>query len=458
MMRISPAQRLHGRLSLPGDKSLSHRHILRAAMVEGRSVVGNVATGRDVSSTLYAVEALGVKISRHANHVVLDSPGIAGWRNPGRVDCGNSGTTARLLMGLLAASPFSVELVGDASLSSRPMARVAEPLRRMGATLHMAGDGLPLRIQGGPLTGIDYELPVASAQLKSAVLLAGMQASGETRVLEAVPSRDHTERLFGLGSQVKAFESQGKPGLVREWVVSNRDLPRKVWDEVKLPADPSTAAFFVVAALLLEEGELELPDLLVNPYRRDFLDELMEWGAAIQVEELPGEGFCGPLHCSASGCNPGEQCPIAEPVAHVKVQAGLPLSARLLEGRRIPRLLDEIPVLAVAAMASDEPFEVRHATELRVKESDRLAGTAELLRAFGGTVEEKEDGFRLLPPERIRAGHYNARGDHRLAMAAVVLALAADGDSHIEGLEHVAASHPDFLKDLGRLTGSTLDA
>lgn len=454
-MRISPAQRLHGRLHLPGDKSLAHRHILRAAMVEGRSVVGNLAPGRDVAATLAAVEALGVTVIRESGRVVLHSPGIQGWTAPGTLDCGNSGTTARLLMGLLAAAPFESRLVGDASLSFRPMARVAEPLRSMGATIQMEKDGLPLRIQGAPLRGMSFKLPVPSAQLKSAILLAGMQASGETRVLESVPSRDHTERLFGLASEVKALEHQADSALAREWVVSSKDLPRKAWDEVRLPADPSTAAFFVVATLLLEEGELDLPDLLVNPYRRDFLDELVEWGGAIEVEEVPGEGFCGALNCSIDGCNPGEQCPIAEPVARVRVRAGLPLSARVLEGRRIPRLLDEIPVLAVAAMASDEPFEVRHAGELRLKESDRLSGTAQLLRAFGGQVEEKEDGFRLVPPQRIRAGHFDARGDHRLAMAATVLALAADDVSEIQGLEHVAVSHPDFLKDLEQVTGSS---
>jgi len=457
-MRIAPASRLKGQLSLPGDKSLSHRHILRAAMVEGRSVLNNLAPGQDVSATLRAVEALGVGVTRDGLRVELKSPGVKGWTPPGSVDCGNSGTTARLLMGLLAASPFDVELHGDASLSARPMARVAEPLRQMGARITSAGDGLPLRLQGGALQGITYELPVASAQLKSAVLLAGMQAQGETRVVEAIPSRDHTERLFGLTSEVRAFSHQGQPGLVREWVVSARDIPHKAWDEVRLPGDPSTAAFFVVATLLMEEGELLLPELLVNPHRRDYLDELLEWGGAITVDEVPGEGFCGPLHCGTAGCNPGEQCPIAEPVAHVRVQAGLPLSARLLEGRRIPRLLDEIPVLAVAAMASDEPFEVRHAAELRLKESDRLSGTVDLLRAFGGTVEEKADGFRLLPPERIRAGRFDARGDHRLAMAATVLALAADGPSDIDGVDSMAVSHPAFLEDLARLKGSPLDA
>ena len=448
-MRIAPVRRLRGRLDLPGDKSLSHRHILRAALVEGRSGLLNLPAGLDVQATLAAVEALGVAVSRDGRRIWLDSPGVEGWQEPrAALDCGNSGTTARLLLGLLAGSGLEATLVGDASLSRRPMARVAEPLRRMGARLEMDGDGLPLKVRAARLEGIRFELPVPSAQLKSAVLLAGLLASGETRVREAVPSRDHTERLLGLGSEVVDFQTGG---VVREWISSARDLPRQPWADVVLPADPSTAAFYVVACLLMEEGELELPNLLVNPHRRDYLDELVEWGGLVEVREIPGEGFCGPIHCGAEGCNPGEQCPIGEPVADVVVRAGLPLSARPLDGRRIPRLLDEIPALAVAAMASDEPFEVVEAAELRRKESDRIAGLVRLLRAFGGEVEERPDGFRLTPPETIRAGRFDADGDHRLAMAATVLALAADGESEILGLESAAVSHPAFLEDLRRL-------
>lgn len=451
-MRITPVRRLRGSLSLPGDKSLGHRHILRAALVEGRSGLQNLPTSLDIESTLGAVEALGLRVSREAGVVWLDSPGREGWSQPREaLDCGNSGTTARLLMGLLAGSRLQVELRGDASLSRRPMARVAAPLRSMGAGIEMGAEGLPLRIRGGRLEAIHYELPVASAQLKSAVLLAGLQAEGETRVREPLPCRDHTERLLGLSSEIVAFSSKGQAGVVREWRVGGRDMPRQAWSDVRLPADPSTAAFYVVAVLLMEEGELWLPELLVNPFRRDYLDELLEWGALLEVEELPGEGFCGPTFCGPEGCNPGEQCPIAEPVANLRVRAGMPLSARALSGRRLPRLLDEIPALAVAAMRSDTPFEVSDAAELRLKESDRLHGVAELLRAFGGRVEEKPDGFRLEPPETIRAARFDARGDHRLAMAASVLALAADDESEILGAEAVAVSHPDFWRDLESL-------
>jgi len=451
-MRIAPVRRLRGRLDLPGDKSLSHRHLLRAALVEGRTGLLNLPDGGDVRATLAAVEALGVSVSREGARLWLDSPGVEGWKEPrAALDCGNSGTTARLLLGLLAGSGLEATLTGDASLSRRPMARVAEPLRRMGARLELDGEGLPLKVRSARLEGIRYELPVPSAQLKSAVLLAGLLAGGETRVRETLASRDHTERLFGLGSEVVDFQSGGRPGVVREWISSTRDLPRQPWADVVLPADPSTAAFYVVACLLMEEGELELPNLLVNPYRRDYLDELAEWGGLVEVREIPGEGFCGPIHCGAGGCNPGEQCPIGEPVADVVVRAGLPLSARALDARRIPRLLDEIPALAVAAMASDEPFEVSGAEELRLKESDRLEGLARLLRAFGGQVEERPDGFRLTPPETIRAGRFDALGDHRLAMAGAVLALAADGESEIQGLDSAAVSHPAFLEDLRRL-------
>lgn len=450
-MRISPARRLDGTLRLPGDKSLSHRHVLRAALVEGRSGLIGLPDGEDVRHTLEAVAALGARVTRDGDRVWIDSPGLAGWREPGVIDCGNSGTTARLLMGLLAGTPFDTELRGDASLSRRPMERVARPLRRMGASITMERDGLPLRVRGARLRGLRYELPVPSAQLKSAVLLAGLQAGDETRVRERVPCRDHTERLLGLTSELVACPGAGEHGVAREWIVSARDLPRLPWAEVRLPADPSSAAPFVAALLLLEEGELRVPDLLVNPFRRDYLDELAEWGAAIEFEECSGERFCGPAVCDAQGCNPGEQCPIAEPVAHLRVRAGLPLSARRVSGHRIPRLLDEIPVLAAAAMASDEPFVVEDAGELRLKESDRIAGVCRMLSAFGGKVEERVDGFILQPPERIRAARFDARGDHRLAMAAAALALAADDDSEIGGADGVAASFPAFHATLAAM-------
>jgi 3-phosphoshikimate 1-carboxyvinyltransferase len=421
-------------------------------MVEGRSGLLNLPDSLDVNSTLQAVEALGVRVSREGGRVWLDSPGLTGWTEPrAAIDCGNSGTTARLLLGLLAGSGLDVRLTGDESLSQRPMARVAAPLRRMGALIEQSGDGLPVHIKSGRLEGIHYELPVASAQLKSAVLFAGLQAKGETRVREPLPSRDHTERLLGLNSEVVAFSSAAGAGVVREWIVSERDLPRQAWSDISLPADPSTAAFFVAALLLMDEGELLLPGLLVNPFRRDYLDELLEWGGLVELEEIPGEGFCGPTFCGLEGCNPGEQCPIAEPVANLRVRAGYPLSARPVSGRRLPRLIDEIPALAVAAMRSDTPFEVSDAAELRVKESDRIQGLVELLRAFGGTVTEKADGFRLEAPETIRAARYDARGDHRLAMAACVLALAADDESEILETGSVAVSHPGFHEDLRRL-------
>jgi 3-phosphoshikimate 1-carboxyvinyltransferase len=450
-MRISPARRLSGTLRLPGDKSLAHRHIFRAALAQGRSGLTGLPEGGDVARSLAAVEALGVGVTRENGSVWLDSPGLEGWRAPGVIDCGNSGTTARLLMGLLAGRPFAAELRGDESLSRRPMERVAQPLRQMGASIEMNRDGLPLRIRGGRLRGLHYPLPVPSAQLKSAVLLAGLQAEGETRVREETPCRDHTERLLGLSSELVPLGGAARPGVAREWIVSPRDLPRQPWTGVRLPGDPSSAAFFVAAALLLDEGELRVPDLLVNPGRRGFLDELIEWGAAIEIEEVPGVGFCGPAYCGAEECSPGEQCPIAEPVAKVHVRAGLPLSARRVGGPRIPRLLDEIPALAAVAMRSDEPFVVEDAGELRLKESDRLAGVCRLLAAFGGQVEERADGLVLQPPERIRAGRFDARGDHRLAMAAAALALAGDDESVIDGAEGIASSFPAFLETLQAL-------
>jgi 3-phosphoshikimate 1-carboxyvinyltransferase len=458
-MKILPAtapagrRAFQGRWRLPGDKSLSHRHILRAAIVPGSTRLLNLPDAQDVGRTLAAVEALGVRLQWEGpGRVLLDSPGCAGWTQPAApLDCGNSGTTARLLMGLLAGSGLRVELVGDASLSRRPMERVAAPLRRMGARIECQDGGLPLCIEPSVLRGVEHELAVPSAQLKSALLLAGLFAEGETAVLEPEPSRDHTERMLGLNPDFVGFGSAGKPGVVRRWRVGAGDRPASPWNEVDLPGDPSSAAFLAAAALLLD-GEAQFDGLLLNPYRSDWLAWLDECGARIELEEDPGEGFCGPAFCG-SFCDPGEQCPIAEPVGRVRVALGSGIENGVLAGRRLPRLLDEIPALAVVAMGGEGPFELRDAAELRLKESDRIAGLCRLLRAFGGEVEERPDGFLLQPPARIRGGAFDPGGDHRLAMAAWVLALAAEGPSELAGADCVAVSFPEFSTRLAEGLG-----
>lgn len=449
-MRIEPAPagadrpRFQGAFRLSGDKSLSHRHLLRAAIVEGVTRLRNLSSAEDVARTVTALQALGVRAEREADGTLrLESPGWENWIDPvAPLDCGNSGSTARFLCGLLAGSGVKATLTGDPSLGRRPMERLAEPLRRMGARVETTGGGLPLTIEPATLRGVETALPVASAQLKTALLLAGLFAEGETAVLEPEPSRDHTERLLGLNPDFVSFGSSEKPGVVRRWRVTAADRPSAPWSEVDLPGDVSSAAFLAAAALLLD-GEAVFEGLLLNPYRADYLAWLDEAGADVDVEEEAGEGFCGPAFCGAV-CDPGEQCPIAEPVGRVRVSRGASLRNGRLSGRRIPKLIDEIPALAVVAMAGEGDFEVRDAAELRLKESDRVAGICRLLRAFGGAVEEFDDGFRLTPPERIRGGTFDAGGDHRLAMAAWTLALAADGPSELSGLESVSVSFPEF--------------
>lgn len=449
-MRIEPAPtgderpRFRGVFRLAGDKSLSHRHLIRAAIVAGTTRLRNLSTAEDVRRTREAIEALGVRTELEDGTVLrVESQGWESWRDPaGEIDCGNSGSTARFFCGLLAGSGLQATLTGDASLSRRPMERLVEPLRQMGARIETTDGGLPLTIEAATLRGRETALPVASAQLKTALLLAGLFAQGETSVIEPEPSRDHTERLLGLNPDFVSFGSAEKPGVVRRWRVSEDDRPRDVWSEVELPGDASSAAFLAAAALLLD-GEAVFERLLVNPYRSEYLAWLDEAGANIEIQEEPGEGFCGPSSCGAV-CDPGERCPIAEPVGDVRVSRGGGLLNVPIDGRRIPKLIDEIPALAAIAMIGEGPFEVRDAAELRLKESDRIAGVCRLLRAFGGQVEEFDDGFRLDPPERIRAGRFDAGGDHRLAMAAWVLALAADGPSELIGLECVAVSFPEF--------------
>jgi 3-phosphoshikimate 1-carboxyvinyltransferase len=454
MMKISPAIRLEGTVKLPGDKSLSHRHILRAALVCGRTLIRNLNPGEDVAHTLKAVEALGVRVTRQADGVLLESPGRAGWHAPAApIDCGNSGTTARLLMGLLAGCPFDSVLVGDESLSHRPMERVAVALRLMGAEIHTREGAMPVEIKGRQLKGMDWTLPVPSAQLKSAVIFAALYADGDTRIEEAMPSRDHTERMLGLNPEFLDFGSSAAPGIRRRWTISQSDIPTRVWDEVVLPADPSAASFFVGAAAVVPDAKLFFKDVLINPYRRDFIDVLEEWGLILHVEENLGTGFCGPAFCGTE-CSPAEQCPIAEPVASIKVTGGMELECGELGGRRIPRLIDEIPLLAAVAIAHRQKLVVKDAAELRLKESDRIDGICRMARAFGAKAEAREDGFTLFPADELRPAVFDAEGDHRLAMAAAVLALAAGGESTIQGDEVLAVSNPLFLEELKALQKS----
>jgi 3-phosphoshikimate 1-carboxyvinyltransferase len=416
---------LRGRLRVPGDKSISHRAYLLAAVADGRSRLAHLATGADVHATRLALEHLGVRVRTvRDGAVTVQGAGFEGLREPAQVlDLQNSGTALRLLAGLLAGRPFAVVLTGDASLRRRPMARVAEPLRRMGATVDGRDGGAlaPLSIRGGALAGGRHVLAVPSAQVKSAILLAGLQASGETEVLEPARSRDHTERLgaaVGLPLAVDGLSVRCRAGTPEAF-------------ELDVPGDPSSAAFFAVAAAITPGSELVLDDVCLNPTRTGFVDVLRRMGADLEVRE--------------QGLRAGE------PVGELVVRSG-PLVATRIDGDEVPRVIDEIPVLAVAAAFAEGVTEIRDAAELRVKESDRVGTVHQELSQLGVAVEALPDGL-VVRGGAPRAAQLKSHGDHRLAMAAAVAAHAIDGQSTVRGWRAIASSYPEFAAHLAAVTG-----
>ncbi len=437
---VRPAKRLKGTLTVPGDKSISHRALMLGALAQGTSVVRGLAPGRDVRSTARCLRALGVPVALandNSDHdvAVVEGRGLYGLRAPqGPLDAGNSGTTLRLLAGILAGQPFASVLTGDASLRRRPMARIAEPLRRMGALIdYLEGEGrAPLRVRGpseGRLRAIEHEPPVPSAQVKSCVLLAGLYAEGVTVVRESSPTRDHTERLLArLGAPLEL------DGLGLEYgrgVRLRGPVERLEPFELRVPGDPSSAAFFVAAAALLPGSELLLRHVGVNPTRTGFLDALRRMGAPI---ELLDEREVG-----------------GEPVADVLVRGAPALRGLELDGAEVPRLIDELPLLAVVATRAEGVTVIRGAKELRVKETDRIRAVALNLRRLGARVEERPDGFVIEGPQALRGGRVEGFGDHRVVMAFAVAGLVARGETTIEGAEWADVSYPQFFEALERV-------
>lgn len=429
-LRVHPAVRVSGRIGVPGDKSVSHRAALLGAVAEGPTAIQGFLEGEDCLRTLRAVEALGVTVTRKGpGEYVVHGAGLEGLREPEDVlDCGNSGTTARLLLGLLAGQPFAATLTGDGSLRRRPMERVVEPLTAMGARiLGRAGGGrLPLTVAGTrPLRPVRYPSPVASAQVKSAILLAALWASGPVTVEEPAPSRDHTERMLRfLGADLTV---EGR-------AVTLRPGGRLHGRGLRVPGDLSAAAFWLVAGLLAEEGEVTVEGVGVNPTRTGLLDVLAAMGGRVDIVPRPADG---------------------EPVADLRV-APAALQGTTVAGPLVVRAIDELPALAVAAARAEGPTEVRDATELRVKESDRIQALATELAKLGVEVEERPDGFRILGGgrgRRWRAARLRSWGDHRLAMALTVAALSADGPCVVEDADCVATSYPGFVDALRGLAG-----
>ncbi len=422
---VGGARPLRGRVRVPGDKSISHRALVFAAMAPGRSTITHLATGADVGATRAAMQQLGVSIKTRGDAVVVDSTGIGGWREPDAVlDCENSGTTIRILTGALAGRPFLTVLSGDDSLRTRPMGRVVEPLRQMGAQVDGRAGGTlaPLVVRGGALTGRKFELPVASAQVKSALLLAGLQAEGETDVVSPGASRDHTERMLAaLGAPIDWDATRAR-------VRAGEPAPFTL----DVPGDPSSAAFFAVAAAITPGSELVIEEVSANPTRTGFVTVMQRMGADIELVVT------------------GESC--GEPFGELRVRASA-LTATRIEGDEIPNVIDEIPALAVAAAFADGVTEVRDAAELVVKESNRIGTLHQELTELGVGVEPRADGLTIRGGVAAASGaRFRSHGDHRIAMALAVAANALDGASVVRGWQAVASSYPEFADDLERLT------
>ena len=420
--RISPANRLEGSVLVPGDKSISHRYAMIASLAEGHSTIHNYSTGADCQSTLACLRGLGVELTKDGNTVSIDGNGLFGFREPGGVlDAGNSGSTIRMLSGILAAQQFETRISGDESLSQRPMERIMRPLREMGAEIE-ARDGKypPLTIHGGKLKAIQYTPPVASAQVKSCVLLAGLHAEGVTTVNEPLPTRDHTElALRDFGAEV----------ITRGRAVSVTGRPVLKGRELTVPGDLSSAAFFLVAACVVPESSIVIQGVGLNPTRTALLDFLTAMGARIRVLDIGGTAeLTGNLHVTGGQMRGGH-----------------------MAGGVTAALIDEIPALAILGAVSQEGLTVRDASELRVKETDRIAAIAENLKRMGVSIEVKPDGFHIPGNQRFRAAEIDSLGDHRIAMAFSIAALVADGECVILDAEAASVSYPEFYETLQSL-------
>ena len=419
---IRPARGLSGSVRLPGDKSISHRYAMLGGIAEGTTKLENFSTGADCSSTLGCLKGLGVHWERNAGSVVIHGRG-AKLASPGSpLDCGNSGSTIRMLSGLLAGQDFTCELVGDESLSRRPMARIIKPLEMMGANVEARDGGRPpLKLRGGRLQAIDYKLPVASAQVKTCLLFAGLYADGTTRVEEPIQTRDHGElALAAFGAKIdRQMREASIPGGQKLHGI-----------EASIPGDISSAAFFLCAAALFPGSQLEIPGLLLNPTRARLLDFLIELGVEITMINL--EEHHGEL------------------IGTLKVRGGALKGARITGGDTAA-LIDEIPVLAAIAPYTSEGIEIRDARELRVKESDRISSVATNLRLMGAEVEEFEDGFRIPGGQKLHGGGLDSFGDHRIAMAFAVAGLRAQGETEIRGADAATISFPEFFTRLDSL-------
>lgn len=418
---------------MPGDKSISHRAAMLGALATGLSRISNFADSADCAATISCLRQLGVEIESTDVELAINGRGLHGLRAPhADLDCGNSGTTMRLLAGILAGQNFVSTLTGDASLNSRPMQRIVEPLELMGATISSRDGHGPLKVSGANLRAIDYELLVPSAQVKSSILLAGLHAHGQTKLIEDQPTRDHTEHLLKYFGVSLDLDTEGPPKKV---IMVNGPAHVRARD-LAIPGDISSAAYFIAAAALLPGSNLQIDDVGLNPTRALFLKQLQDIG--FDVETL----------IVREAAN--------EPAGDIRVW-GLTSAIEnqglwIINGLAVPQLIDELPLLALVGSQVNGGIEVHDAKELRVKESDRIKATVSNLRAMGAEVDEFDDGFRVSGPVKLRGAKIDSRGDHRIAMAFAVAGLVAEGETEISDAECVAVSFPQFFAMLESVT------
>ncbi len=416
---------LKGEIAIPGDKSISHRSIMFGAIANGKTTVTNFLLGEDCLSTISCFRKLGVTIEQTDDKVIIDGKGLTALEEPTEVlDVGNSGTTIRLILGILAGQSFHNVLVGDESIGKRPMTRVTNPLRLMGATIHgrKNGEYTPLSITGGNLRGIDYELPVASAQVKSSILFAGMQASGTTTIIEPAKTRDHTERMirkFGGNIEIDGLKMK---------ISGDQKL---IGTDIRVPGDISSAAFFLVAGAIVPNSEIILRNVGLNPTRTGIIDVMQKMGADLTIVNMDEDAFepCGDLIIKTSS-----------------------LKGITIEGNLIPRLIDEIPVIALLATQAEGVTIIKDAEELKVKETNRIDTVVAELKKLGAIIEATEDGMIIKGKAELNGGTVSSHGDHRIGMMLAVAATICKEDVFLEKKESIYISYPSFFEHLHKLS------
>ncbi|WP_137789487.1 3-phosphoshikimate 1-carboxyvinyltransferase [Bacillus sp. E(2018)] len=419
--QIQPIQRLKGSIKVPGDKSISHRAVMFGSIAEGTTTIDGFLTGEDCLSTISCFKKLGVAIQQEGEKVTVEGKGITGLTPPSEdLYVGNSGTTIRLMLGILANTPFESTLTGDESIAKRPMNRVTKPLKEMGATIdgNDSGNKVPLHIKGGETRGIHYTSPIASAQVKSAIILAGLDGEGTTSVEEPFKSRDHTERML------KAFGVEVESDDLTVSVAGGQKLKGT---HIEVPGDISSAAFFLVAGAIVPNSEISLKKVGLNPTRTGILDVLKNMGADITYQNINEEA--------------------SEPFGDLVIKSS-DLKGTVIQGDLIPRLIDEIPIIALAATQAEGRTIIKDAHELRVKETDRIETVVNELKKMGATIEATEDGMIIQGRSSLRGASVQSYGDHRIGMMLSVAACIAEGETTLTNSEAIAVSYPSFFEQM----------